>query len=157
MMKDMNYSTIIQCRERSGYFFSLSLGLTALCRWATAVLPPSPSLSLSLPLCPSYVLAWQCNCGVFLRFSGRYLWDPSVWERTDAWVHIYLSLISIMHTPAIPPAVSPSLSLSLSLHFCFALPHFVSRTKEHFSVCHQDDDRQEIEAFVVLIPLKSFS
>ena len=47
----------------------------------------------------------------FNVFRGRYLWDPSVWERTCAWLPIYLSLISIMHTPAVPPTVSQSLSL----------------------------------------------
>lgn len=110
------------------------------------------SLLLSLSLRPSCVLAWQCNRSVLHRFCGRHLWDPSVWERTCAWLPIFLSLISIMHAPAIPPTASQSLS-QLSHK---ALLHFVSHTKVHFSVCHQDNDWWGSEAFVFLIPPKSF-
>lgn len=152
------WATVLSFNAGKGLFFSLSRSVWMLS--ATEVQPSS--LFLPLSLCPSYVLAWQCNCSVLHRFCGRYLWDPSVWERTSAWLPIYLSLISIMHTPAIPPTVSQSLSLcchmqqNIALSFSSALLHFVFQTKGHFSVCHPDDDWQGIEAFVALIPLKSF-
>ena len=47
-----------------------------------------------------------------------------MWERTSASLSLYLSLISITHTPAIPPAVSQSLSnlrLSYITLFNFSL------------------------------------
>ena len=116
---------------------SFSLSLNALCHGGVAIL--SPSLFLCLPLCPSYVLAWQCNCSVLHRFSGRYLWDPSTWERTSAWLPTFPWLISIMHTPAIPSTVSPPLSLPLSivkqnifLSFSSALLHFCYTNKGTF-------------------------
>lgn len=84
------------------------LGLNALCHGAAVI--------LSLPLCPSCVLALQCNCSTRHSFCGSYLWDSSVWERTCAWLPIYLSLISIMHTLAIPPTASQSFSLFLLSH-----------------------------------------
>lgn len=151
MMENVSYSTIIQCRERS-VFFSLALFGHSLPR----------RYSHPLPLCPSCVLAWRYSCSALRRFCGRYLWDSSVWERNSAWLPIYLSLISIMHTPAIPPTVPQSLSLSavtrskISL-FHLARPCFTLffRTKAHFSVCHPDDDWQGL-VFFALIPLKSF-
>lgn len=150
MMEDVSYSTIIQCRERS---VSLSLALFE------CSLPRR--YSHPLPRCPSCVLAWQYNRSALRRFCGRYLWDSSVWERNSAWLPIYLSLISIMHTPAIPPTVPQSLSLcchtqqNITLSFSSALLHFVFSNKGTFLSL---SPRWWLTGlfFFVLIPLKSF-